>query len=482
MIKDNALRSSTFYMDADDVCHVLIDNETGDALTVQLWNETINQVEAGIPDPPIALESLFVDETSFVAYWRELSTDLTSLFYLDVSTDPNFGSFVTGYNQKEVSYFPLVEELTIHTTYYWRVRASGRNEVGYSDYSNVMSVYTDTPTPLPAEVTIGTQTWKTTNVDDYINKFEDYFLPSKDEVTELGTYFGAPYSMGDPIYIWSSSESAATKAWALNLDDAVWYELDKSNTSPYIFPCRSYISSDVLNIGDTGEANGIIFYVIDNGDTTYTYYELFNSAYEQTDTKPDTGAWSNISLVIGTTGTAIGDGAANTTAIIGQVGHTVSAAYYCDHYITSDEKAPNAGTREADRVKYGALYSFAQIADVETANPGYHVPTDAEWTTLTDYLGGLTAAGGALKEDGYGYWIYPNTGATNSSGFYARGGGAYIVTGGIGRYNVGYWLTATESSGTTYYSRRMQYSDGVVNRFSTATKATDYMSIRLIKD
>ena len=66
---------------------------------------------------------------------------------------------------------------------------------------------------------------------------------------------------------------------------------------------------------------------------------------------------------------------------------------------------------------YGYLYNWYAVNTGNLAPTGWHVPTDAEWTTLSSYLGGEPYAGGKLKEAGISHWAYPNAGATNESGF-----------------------------------------------------------------
>ncbi|MFN6072835.1 MAG: fibrobacter succinogenes major paralogous domain-containing protein, partial [Bacteroidota bacterium] len=97
--------------------------------------------------------------------------------------------------------------------------------------------------------------------------------------------------------------------------------------------------------------------------------------------------------------------------------------------------ANDSTTTPSNRTKYGYLYNWyaakgiyttGNIASTDTLNicpSGWHVPTDAEWTTLTTELGGESVAGGKMKSIGTAYWNSPNTGATNESGFSALPGG-----------------------------------------------------------
>src|SRR5690554_3367234 len=81
---------------------------------------------------------------------------------------------------------------------------------------------------------------------------------------------------------------------------------------------------------------------------------------------------------------------------------------------------------------YGVLYNYT--AACNSCPAGWHLPSDAEWTELTNYLG-ETVAGGKLKETGTTHWASPNTGATNETGFTALPGGYRGTDGAF--YNVG---------------------------------------------
>ena len=76
---------------------------------------------------------------------------------------------------------------------------------------------------------------------------------------------------------------------------------------------------------------------------------------------------------------------------------------------------------------YGGLYQWDEAMQYSTTEgvcpPGWHLPTDAEWTTLMTFLGGESIAGGMMKEAGLAHWSSPNYNATNSSGFTALPGG-----------------------------------------------------------
>lgn len=79
---------------------------------------------------------------------------------------------------------------------------------------------------------------------------------------------------------------------------------------------------------------------------------------------------------------------------------------------------------------YGKLYNWYTVADPRNICPiGWHVPSQAEWDTLTEHLGGYLVAGGKLKITGTQFWTNPND-ASNESGFSALGAGYRNATNG----------------------------------------------------
>jgi len=111
---------------------------------------------------------------------------------------------------------------------------------------------------------------------------------------------------------------------------------------------------------------------------------------------------------------------------------------------------------------YGAIYNWYAVNTGKLALAGWHVPTDAEWGTLSAYLGGDDTAGGKLKEVGTTHWRLPNTRATNSSGFTALPGGCRNYDGvfhDVG--DNGYWWSSTAvDNASSAYSRHLFYNYG----------------------
>jgi uncharacterized protein (TIGR02145 family) len=100
---------------------------------------------------------------------------------------------------------------------------------------------------------------------------------------------------------------------------------------------------------------------------------------------------------------------------------------------------------------YGGLYHWMEMMQYDTTEgvqgicpSGWHIPTDAEWTMLTDYLGGLDFAAFKMRETGTAHWLPPNEYANNSSGFTALGGGfKHLIVGFSSLTNYAYFWTSS---------------------------------------
>jgi uncharacterized protein (TIGR02145 family) len=143
-----------------------------------------------------------------------------------------------------------------------------------------------------------------------------------------------------------------------------------------------------------------------------------------------------------------------------------------------------ANTIDQDKIAtHGSLYNWYTVADARNIAPiGWHVPTDAEWTTLTTYLGGESIACGIMKETGTTHWLSPNTSATNESGFTALpsgyrdyGGGAFD---GLGKD--GSWWSSTATGATSAWFRNLYYLNATCYRGDGRKQFG--LTVRLVKD
>ena len=132
----------------------------------------------------------------------------------------------------------------------------------------------------------------------------------------------------------------------------------------------------------------------------------------------------------------------------------------------------------ANCAKYGRLYNWEDA--MKACPAGWHLPSDAEWTVLTDAVGGSSTAGTKLKSTSG--W-YNNGNGTDDYGFAALPGGYGSSDGSFNEAEqIGLWWGSTAAVGTASYAWRcrMGYSGENVSR--DATVKTGLFSVRCVQD
>ena len=138
---------------------------------------------------------------------------------------------------------------------------------------------------------------------------------------------------------------------------------------------------------------------------------------------------------------------------------------------------------------YGGLYNWFEMMNYTTTEgtqgicpSGWHLPSDLEWTTLTDFLGGLSYAGGKMKETGTAHWEDPNFGATNESGFTGLGGGYrdYNNQYSSRLFITLFWSSTEDSSYDAWYRTIGNTYEGMYNSNGVGKSAG--LSVRCLKN
>jgi uncharacterized protein (TIGR02145 family) len=128
--------------------------------------------------------------------------------------------------------------------------------------------------------------------------------------------------------------------------------------------------------------------------------------------------------------------------------------------------------------KYGKLYNWYAVNDPRGLAPeGWHIPSDAEWTKLSEFLGGKIASSSKIKSSRG--WAKDGNG-TNETGFTALPGGTRSIELFSFAGNYGYWWTSTPYDPFSAWNRFLGYNNSDIGR-STGWKQFGN-SVRCVKD
>ena len=130
--------------------------------------------------------------------------------------------------------------------------------------------------------------------------------------------------------------------------------------------------------------------------------------------------------------------------------------------------------------KHGKLYNIYAVNDSRGLAPkGWHIPSDSEWTTLIDHLGGATSAGSKMKNKTG--WNNSGNG-TNESGFSGLPGGKRDNDGKFSTMGKsGCWWSSTEDYTIDFrlHDRLLFYANNLVLGFDGKENG---LSVRCIRD
>jgi uncharacterized protein (TIGR02145 family) len=130
------------------------------------------------------------------------------------------------------------------------------------------------------------------------------------------------------------------------------------------------------------------------------------------------------------------------------------------YYYVYDYQGTDVGAAQAtdNYETYGVLYNWPAVMTEGLCPSGWHIPSDGEFTELTDYLGGESVAGDAMKDN-----IEWN--GSNSSGFTGLPGGyCYTQINGFSHNGDSGFFWSSSEYGTNSWGRTLSGSYGIVTR------------------
>jgi uncharacterized protein (TIGR02145 family) len=263
-----------------------------------------------------------------------------------------------------------------------------------------------------------------------------------DSIIDQGPNSDIPVSGDNPAQAVEPSSAVTMEMCKV---DPGWKALGYKNLGQ----CLRYVQTGTGSAPTVTDIDGNIYPIVNIGDQWWMAENLRTTSYRNGEAIPtglDDTEWAN----------------------------TTSGAYaiypHQGGITENDVEGINSDAEMVDA--YGMLYNWYAVDDNLGLCPtGWHVPSDAEWTTLVDHLGGAGIAGGKMKStrtypDPHPRWDLPNAGANNESGFSGLPGGerlgyplTYGYIGGFGNL----W-SSTEDDTEFAWSRVLHDNVSIVDR------------------
>jgi uncharacterized protein (TIGR02145 family) len=423
-------------------------------------DENNNSSSSEVPVSPTDLTGFVVSSSQIELSWTDASTNETG-FTIERKTGLANYSVIGTVNQNVVTFSD--SGLMSNTTYTYRVKAF--NTLGDSqNYTNELTLITTLTAGLPTlTTTVSSSITQTTAI-------------SGGTISNDG---GAAINARG--ICWSTNPNP-TIALSTKTNDGAGTGTFTSNliglTANTIYYIRAYATNSV----GTAYGNQLNFTTLQNSATLNVtgpnITDIDGNTYQSVANCGITFSKQNLNVSKYTDGTPIPE-VSNSSQFA-----ALTTGAWC--YYNND---PANGTI------YGKLYNWYAIAGIYDAaslvNPslrkklaptGWHIPTDSEWTQLTDCLGGESVAGGKMKSTGTSLWQSPNTAATNESGFsalpggYRLNGGAFFTKG----FDCYFWSSTTAFNENDFWGRNLGNDYGFVDRLSFFNRLA--LSVRIVKD
>jgi uncharacterized protein (TIGR02145 family) len=150
------------------------------------------------------------------------------------------------------------------------------------------------------------------------------------------------------------------------------------------------------------------------------------------------------------------------------------------NYNVSGSKCYNNKPANCD--KYGRLYNWSTA--MKACPKGWHLPSDAEWTALTNYVesnSGCSKCAGKHLKSASGWDSYSGISNLDTYGFSALPGGLGDSGGSFRSVGIGgYWWSSSESGSDDAYFRYMYYDIEYAYYFNYVK--SNLYSVRCLKD